>query len=73
MSVLVVNCGGDDDNHWEDTACHEYAHALLYPVEGLRERGPRGVDEVSHTPTFAALYGSIYSYFVDMHRSGPQR
>ena len=68
--VVVVSVS--DDGHWQDTASHEYAHALLEPLEGLRQRGPEDVDEASHTPMWAALYGSIYQLFVDMGRSGPQ-
>ena len=69
--TIVVNVATDD--HWEDTATHEYAHALLEPLEGLRQRGPADVDEPSHTPAWAALYGDLYQRFVDFGRSGPQQ
>lgn len=69
--TVVINVATDD--HLEDTAVHEYAHALLEPVEGLRQRGPEGVDEPSHTPAWAALYGDLYQRFVDFEQSGPQR
>ena len=70
-AIVVINCGGGDD-HWEDTALHELSHALLYPVEGLRSRGPQDEDELCHTPTWAALYGAMYSASMDFPRSGPR-
>jgi len=69
--TIVISTASDD--HWQDTATHEYAHALLASVEGLRQRGPLDVDESSHSPAWAALYGDIYQRFTDMGRSGPQQ
>lgn len=65
--TVVINCATDD--HIQDTAVHEYAHALLAPVEGLRQRGG---DERAHTPAWAALYGDLYCRFIDLSSEGPQ-
>jgi hypothetical protein len=70
-TTIAINVRGDE-GHQFDTAIHEYAHALLEPLEGLRQRGDPGTQCLDHTAAWAALYGSMYAWAVDMSNSGPQ-
>lgn len=70
--AVVVVVDVSEDSHVPDTAVHEFAHALLEPVEGVRSRGDPAIEEPSHSAVWGALYAELYTRFIDLSRAGPQ-